>query len=62
MSYYANQRIKEILDQIQDLHAEARELADMYSIPFEIGLQRADGYTTYHHFNPSNSGWDSSNC
>lgn len=65
MSYYATQRLKVILDQIQTLHAEAREISLANDIPFSLELQNAAGYTDDHYFNPSaaqDTGWYASNC
>lgn len=61
MSYYATERLKAILDQIQDLHRQAREISLENDIPFSLELERATGYTDDHYFNPSDA-WDSSNC
>lgn len=65
MSYYATNRLTAILEHIQELHAEARQLSLDYNIPFELTLLRADGYTQDHNFNPSDArsvGWASSRC
>jgi hypothetical protein len=65
MSYYATQRLKEILDRIQVLHAEAREISIANDIPFSLELPNASGYNVDNYFNPSDAqstGWYSSNC
>lgn len=61
MSYYATEKMKNILDRIQELHAEARQLSVDYDIPFTLGLENAQGYTEEHYFNPSDA-WESSSC
>lgn len=65
MSYYATQRLKALLDQIQVLHAEARQISLDYDIPFSLELPNAAGYNVDNYFNPSDAqstGWYSSNC
>lgn len=65
MSYYATQRLKAILDQIQALHAEAREISIANDIPFSLELPNANGFNVDNYFNPSDTqvvGWYSSNC
>lgn len=65
MSYYATERLKTILDQIQILHKEARIIALDYNIPFSLELESASGYNVDNYFNPSDAtstGWASSNC
>lgn len=65
MSYYATQRLKEILDRIQVLHAEAREISIANDIPFSLELPNASGYNVDNYFNPSDAqttGWYSSSC
>lgn len=63
MSQYAANRIAAILDTIQALHAEARELSNEYNIPFDITLDGGNNLDTYHEYEPS-YGWSSSalNC
>ena len=60
-SYQAADRIAFILDQIQQLHAQARTLSDQYSIPFDITLDGGRNYDTTHEYEPAYS-WMSSNC
>ncbi|UAV89734.1 hypothetical protein [Pseudomonas phage COT4] len=61
MSQYAVDRIALILDQIQHLHAQARQLSDEYSIPFDITLDGGRNYDTTHEYEPGYN-WNSSNC
>lgn len=61
MSHYATERLKSILDQIQALHAEAREISVDFDIPFTLSLENAYGGTDDHYFNPSDA-WNSSSC
>ncbi|QNR53925.1 hypothetical protein phiK7A1_137 [Pseudomonas phage phiK7A1] len=64
MSYYATERLKTILDRIQELHTEARTISLDYDIPFSLELKTANGYTVDNYFNPSDAstGWNSSSC
>lgn len=62
MSQYAIDRIAFILDQIQHLHAQARQLSDEYNIPFDLELEGGRNYNTTHEYEPTGYGWNSSNC
>ncbi|UAV90004.1 hypothetical protein REC_155 [Pseudomonas phage REC] len=60
-SYQAADRIAFILDQIQQLHAQARTLSDQYSIPFDLELEGGRNYNTTHEYEPGYN-WNSSIC
>lgn len=60
MSQYAAERISIILNQIQELHAEARHISDEYGVPFDLELEGGRFYNTVHEY--EGYGWMSSNC
>jgi hypothetical protein len=62
MSQYAVDRIATILDRIQELHGEARQLSDEHGIPFDITLEGGRNYNTTHEYEPNYNYWNSSNC
>ena len=59
----ATQKITSLVEAIQVLHAEAREISDEYDIPFEVTLDCGANYDVtaeYTQWQPS--GWNSSSC
>lgn len=59
MSQYAVDRIAVILDTIQELHRQARQLSDEYNVPFDITLDGGRNYDTRHEYEPGYA-WASS--
>jgi hypothetical protein len=57
----AAERIALILDQIQYLHAQARELSEEHNIPFDLEFEGGRNYNTKHEYEPGYR-WDSSSC
>lgn len=60
MSDYAVNRIATILDRIQELHQEARDLSDEYGVPFDITLEGGRYWNTTHEYESPR--WIGSNC
>ncbi|MND52504.1 hypothetical protein D3C80_435210 [compost metagenome] len=58
----ALKRIANICDQIQELHAEARNLADLHGIEFDITLDGGQYADTIAEYLPYANSWDSSSC
>ena len=59
-------RIAVLMENIQVNHAEARELAERFEIPFQVELEGGQEYNTTHTYQPwsASTEWQSSsyNC
>lgn len=62
----AVQRIATLTERIQELHAEARDLAERFEIRFTIELEGGQNYNVESEYHPwsasADSHWDSSSC
>jgi hypothetical protein len=51
--YQAEQRMADLLDEIQELHLAVREISEEWRVPFALELQNANGTCTTQRFDPN---------